>query len=160
MKSDFRISGRSVNPIVGILVSVLFLVALFMLARFFFTVLYYLSPLMLIATLVIDYRVVLEYIQWLVGLVRRNALLGVGAILLSVLGFPVVSAYLLIRAVFRRRIRQMEKEFEEKQEGEYIDYEELNREALDLKRLEERQKAAAREKEKQQNRGDYDQYFE
>lgn len=158
MKSDFRINGRKINPIFGILITVLFLVALFMLARFIFRILYFLSPLALIATLIIDYRVVLRFFQQLAGLVRRNALLGAGAILLSVLGFPIVTAYLLIKAIFNRRVRQMEEEATRRREGEYIEYEELDTEFLDLKQLEE-EKPDRKEDKKTDDRR-YDQYFE
>ena len=159
MKSDFRINGQRVNPVIGALFMVLFLVALFMLARFIFRILYFLSPIALIATLIIDYRVVVNYLKWLVTLVRGNTLLGAGAILLSVIGFPVVTAYLLVRAIFSRRVRQMEKEMETRRKGEYIEYEELDSEPLDLKELREEEPSRPQEKKKS-SESDYDQYFE
>ena len=149
---DFKIGGRQINPLVGILFTILFLVGLFMLARAIFRILYFLSPLILIATLVIDYKVVLGYIQTLINLTKRNAIVGIGAILLTVFGFPVVAAFLLGKALFNRKVRQIEKERKVQKEGELVDFEELDSKPLDLDRL--------KQAEKRRSSEEYDQFFE
>ncbi len=133
-----EINFNNNNPfssIIGIVLGILLLLGLFFIARFIFTILYYLSPLFLIAALVIDYKVVLGYGKWVVGLVKRNALLGAGAILLSVLGFPLLTVFLLGKALLKRQMKQAQREAEEQQVGDYIEYEELDSDSLDLPQI-------------------------
>ena len=100
----------------------------FIIARFIFNILYYLSPILLIATLIVDYKVVLGYVQWLIGLVKQSPLMGIGAIVLSALGFPVLTAFLLGKALFKKRIKQAQAEVRRTREGEFVEYEELEEE--------------------------------
>lgn len=136
-KKTFRSSDNPFNLIIGALFMVLFLVGLYYIARFIFTILLYLSPILLIATLVIDHKVVLGYIKWLVGLLKSSPVTGMIAVLVSVFGFPLVSAYLLGKALLKKRIRQVTEEAKVAREGEFIEYEELDSEPLDLTRLEQ-----------------------
>lgn len=145
------------NSIIGVILIVLFLVTLYFIARAIFTILYYLSPIMIVAALIIDHRVVLGYVKWLIGLLRDNLLLGIGATILSVLGFPVLSAFLLGKALFKRQVKKARQEAEEAREGEYIEYEELNSEELELPRLEKEERKRDRP-ENPDNR--YDDFFE
>ncbi|HMO37998.1 MAG TPA: hypothetical protein PKC76_01695 [Saprospiraceae bacterium] len=148
-------NGSPFNSIVSIIFMVVFLVALYILARFVFKVLYYLSPLMLIATLIIDYKVLVNYVQWLVNLTRRNAVFGIGAIVLSLVFFPVVSALLLGRALFKRQVRKAQEAQRGVQEGDYVDFEEIPEEKpLKLPRTEKQ----TREDEARKDR--YDQFFQ
>lgn len=134
----FNMPGRNnPNPLWSILIGVFFLVALFFVARFIFRILYFLSPLFLIAALIIDYKVVVNYGKWLVSLVKKNAVLGIGAIVMSIFGFPLVSVYLAGRALFNKRIKEAEQAYETKTQGEVVDFEELDSEPLQLRELEE-----------------------
>jgi hypothetical protein len=134
----FNIPGRrNPNPLWSILMGVFFLVVLFFLARFIFRILYFLSPIFLIAALIIDYKVVLNYGKWLVKMVKQNPIMGIGAIVLSIFGFPLVSVYLLGRALFNKRIKDVEQEFEKRTKGEMVDFEEIDSEPLRLRELEE-----------------------
>lgn len=136
--SRFNIPGRNNrNPLWSILMGVFFLVTLFFVARFIFRILYFLSPIFLIAALVIDHKVVLNYGKWLIKLVKQNAVMGIGAILMSVFGFPLVSVYLLGRALFNKRIKEAEQAFEVQTKGEVVEFEELDSEPLKLRELEE-----------------------
>ncbi|MCB0562659.1 MAG: hypothetical protein KDD09_27095, partial [Phaeodactylibacter sp.] len=113
-----------------------------------------LAPIMIIAALIIDYKVVLGYLKWLVGLLKENLLLGIGAIVLSVLGFPVLSVFLLGKALFKRQVRKSEEEGRVSQKGEYIEYEELDSEQLELPQIERETKR----QEPPDNQ--YDEFFE
>ena len=136
--SRFNIPGNNnQNPLWSILIGVFFLVALFFVARFIFRILYFLSPLFLIAALVIDYKVVVNYGKWLVNLVKQHAVFGIGAIIMTIFGFPLVSVYLAGRALFNKRIKQAEQAYETRTQGEVVDFEELDSEPLQLRELEE-----------------------
>lgn len=136
--SRFNIPGRNNrNPLWSILIGVFFLVALFFVARFIFRILYFLSPLLIIAAAIIDHTVIVNYAKWLVKLVKQNAVMGIGAIVMSVFGFPLVSVYLLGRALFNKRIKEAEQAFETQTKGEVVEFEELDSEPLKLRELEE-----------------------
>ncbi|MCB0569555.1 MAG: hypothetical protein KDC66_07325 [Phaeodactylibacter sp.] len=124
-RKNINIEGNPFSSFFGIIFIVLFLVGLYFLARFIFTILYYLSPILLIATLIVDYKVVVRYVQWLIALVRQNPLMGAGSIALSVLGFPVLAAFLLGKALFKKRVKQAQADAIRSREGEFVDFEEL-----------------------------------
>lgn len=130
-RKDINFEGNPFSSIFGIIFVLLFLVGLYFIARFIFNILYYLSPILLIATLIVDYKVVLGYAQWLIGLVKQNPLMGIGAIVLSALGFPVLTAFLLGKALFKKRIKQAQAEVRRTREGEFVEYEELEEEVQD-----------------------------
>jgi len=119
---DFRFDSLG-----AILALVLFFVALFFIARGIFFVLSYLAPVLLLGTVLLDYRTLTGFGKWLWGLLQRNPLLGVLAVLLTVVGFPVVCAVLFGKAYLNRKVRKMEEEMEAAR-GEYIEFEEVEEE--------------------------------
>ena len=155
-RTEFNSSSNNpFNSIFSILMVILVMVGLFFLARFIFTILYYLSPIMLIAALVIDHKVVTGYVQWIFGLLKKNPILGIGSLLLTILGFPIVTAFLLGRALFRKRVKQAQEEGTRRRQGEFIEYEELDSEPLELPEL----KKEETKKDKPGNQA-YDDFFE
>jgi hypothetical protein len=141
---EFQMRG---NTWTAMIVLILLLVGLFFLARGVFWLLSMLAPVLLIAALIIDYKVAVGYVKWLIRLVKQNWVFGLGAVLLTVIGYPVVFAFLFGKALLNRRIQQAQ---EEALEGDYIDFEEVSKEGrVELPPL--------REKEK---RTDYDNLFE
>lgn len=109
---------------------IVFLIGMFYVAQFVFRILYFLAPFMLIATLIINYRVVTGYLQWVLALVKRNPVMGIGAGILTVLGFPIVSAFLLVKAIMLKKVDQAQEKARIRREGELIDYEEVDSEEL------------------------------
>ena len=105
---------------------VIVLIAVFFIARGIFWLLSYLAPILLIAAAIIDHRVIINYVKWLIDLTKRNILVGLGAIVLSVIGYPVVFALLLGRALMNRKIKDMEDQERLQREGQLVDYEELD----------------------------------
>lgn len=142
------------NSLIAILVLVLFFVGMYYIARSIFWVLSWLAPVMLIATLILDYRVVTGYFKWLWRTLNRTPLLGIGAIALTVFGYPVISGFLLVKALLNRQVRRMREEQpehppENPQIGEYIDYEEIRREEIEY-----------RERREQRGDNEYDNLFQ
>ena len=134
-------SNKSDNPwsaIVGVAVIVIFMVGLFMLARFVFRILAFLSPIMLIAALIIDYTVVTDYLKWVRNTFRRDAIAGVIIGILSVIGFPVLSGYFLVRALLKKQVKKAKAEYERKRDGDLVEYEELETDFPPRFRKEER----------------------
>lgn len=135
-RKEVNFKGNPLNSIVGIIVMILFLIGLWFLAKFIFRILFYLSPIMLIAAFIIDKHVVTGYIKWLGRLFKKNAVYGIGATVLSILGMPVVSTFLLGKALFRKKIKEMEEQQRNIEQGELVDYEELDSEPLQLPDME------------------------
>ena len=151
------------NPLsflISIGIAVLVLVALFMLARFIFTILMYAAPILLVAALIIDYKTVVNYGKWLIALTKRQTILGIVAIVLTVVGFPVVAAFLFGKALLTNRLKDKNKTTQQQEEqaqlGEYIDYEEVKEEKIDLSQFERRKDRQTR------NRGgnEYERLFD
>lgn len=147
-----------VNPfssIFSILIMVLIFVGLFFLAKGIFNLLALLAPILLIATAVIDYKVILNYGKWLLDLLRKDLLVGIGGILLTVFGFPIIAGFLFVKALLYRKLKKMNQGYQEQTTGEYLEYEEIKDEeptSLELPRIEK--------KEKQEKKGnDYEQLF-
>lgn len=121
------------SPMFGGIISMVFMVltiiALFYIAQFVFKVLWAISPIIFIAALILDFKGVTNYGKWLINLTKRNLLMGVVAILLSFLGFPFVSLFLLGKAMFKKKVKEAQAQYEEAagvpKDAEYIEYEEV-----------------------------------
>ncbi len=112
------IQFNSRNTIWSAIVAILFFVALFFVAQGIFRLLSYISPFLLIATLIINYRVVVDYGRWLVELFQRNPLGGLLGAIFTIIGFPVVSAYLFGKALLMRKINKMGEQFQQQFGGQ------------------------------------------
>lgn len=121
-RKEFKIQGNTWGMIALLVVG---LIAVFIIARGIFWLLSLVAPILLIAAAIIDHRVIVNYAKWLVDLTKRNILVGLGAILLSIVGYPVVFALLLGRALMNRKLKDMEAQERVHRDGELIDYEEL-----------------------------------
>ena len=133
INSPFRRStGNPLGNWIGIIMMVVIIVGLFFVLRGIFNLLYFLAPILLIATLIIDYKVVLNYIKQLGSLFARNPLYGIGATALTFFLYPIVFVVLLFRAFTGKRIRQFQQARETETQGEFVDYEVLDEEPLDL----------------------------
>jgi len=136
---EYRFGGNNNSPfsgIVGILVGVLFILGLFYFLKFLFNLLWILLPVLLIITAVIDYKVFLSYGKWIVRLFQRNWIAGAVAGFLSVVGAPVVTLFLLGKALFQKKVKEAKAAQEEQVQGEYVEFEEVDSEPLELPQLE------------------------
>lgn len=124
---EFKFGGKQ-NPLGSfgpIIILVLGFVALYFFAKAAFTVLSFIAPVLLILALILDYTVITDYVKFIWKMLRENPLYGIVAIILSFLGFPIVSGFLALRAYLRRRTKTFVKQ---QQDGKYIDYEEVTEE--------------------------------
>ncbi|MCB0629206.1 MAG: hypothetical protein R2824_05155 [Saprospiraceae bacterium] len=115
--------GSPMSTITGIIIAVLFFLLLFYLTKIVFTVLWYAAPILFIASLIIDHTVFLGYAKWIGGQLKKNAIVGIGAIVLSALLFPLTALFLLGKALFRKKVKDAQRDYEIRTKGELIDYE-------------------------------------
>ena len=137
----------------GLIFLVLFFVMLFFLAKGIFTILSWAAPVLIIAALLINYQTVLGFLKYLWKLLLRKPLAGILAIILSVLGFPIVSGFLFGKAILDRRVKRIQSEIRRHHEGELVDYEEVREgdaEVLDINTLPPAEK----------RRNTYEQFFD
>jgi hypothetical protein len=115
--------------IIGAIVLIIMLFALLSLARITYRLLTFIAIPLLIATAIIDYKVLVGYVHWIVNLIKRNALLGIILAVLSLIAYPVTVSLLFGRALLQRTLRnaikENEKQTAQKQLGEYVDFEEI-----------------------------------
>lgn len=126
--------------------------ALFWLAKSIFWILSYLAPVFLIITLILNYKIVVNYLKMLWNNIKTKPLYGVLLTALSVIGFPIVAFLLFGKALLDRKVKSIEKQMEEKVEGEYVDYEIVDEKKLELPPMEK--------VEKTKEDDTYDKFFE
>ncbi len=117
------------NSIMGLIFMILFFVMLFFIARGIFTLLAWAAPVLIVLALIINYRTVLGYLKYLWNLLRRRPLMGILGIVLTGIGFPIVSGFLLGKAVLDKRIQSFQQQMQRHYEGELVDYQEVTEDA-------------------------------
>jgi hypothetical protein len=137
-KSEFSIGG---NSIIGAIVMVVTLIGIYFIAGFIIALLYKWAWLLLVPAAIIDFKVITGYFRWLGRLTRSNMATGLAAIVFSALFYPFVSIFLFGKALFKRKIKQVEQEVKKQQDGEFVEFEELTDEApLELPEIKKPQK--------------------
>lgn len=125
----------------GLILMALFFVAMFFILGGIFKILAWLAPVLIVLAVIINYRTVINYGKTLWSLLRRNPLMGILGVVLTVIAFPVVSAYLFGRSLFDRKLRRLEQDYTRRKQGEFVDYEEIveDDDHLELPELKRRQ---------------------
>ncbi len=119
------------NGIVGFAFMVMIFVALFFLAKGLFTVLSWVAPVLIIGALIINYKTILNFIKFMWALLKRNPLGGILGIVLSVIGFPILSGVLFGKAILDRKVKKLSEAYQARTEGEFVEFEEVIREERD-----------------------------
>ena len=127
-----RFEFNTQNTIAAIVILAIIFFALFWIARGIFTILTYVAPFLLIATLIINYKIVVNYGKWLWKQLSNNPIMGVIAIVLTIVGFPLVSFMLFGKALLDRKVRQVQEEVQMEHQGSFADYEIIEDNTLEL----------------------------
>ena len=113
------------NGIIGFVFLVMLFVGLFFLAKGIVTLLAWISPVLIVGALLINYRTIINYFRFILSLLQRNPLTGIIAIVLSVIGFPILSGVLFGKAILDRKVKKLVEAHQARQQGEYVEYEEV-----------------------------------
>ncbi len=138
--TNFKFNG---NFWIGIGAMILVMIGLFYIAKGVFTLLAWAAPVLLIITLIIRHEVVLSYGKMLINLVKRNPLMGIVAIVLSIVGFPVVAFALFGKALLDRKIGQLGQKREKAYQDEFVEYEEIQEESLELPQMDTKKSSSS-----------------
>ncbi len=155
MQERRNVDINPLSSIFGVLTMVLIFVGLFYIVGGIGKLLGLIAPILIVATAIIDYKVLLNYGKWLLNLLKKDILMGIGGILLTVIGFPFVVGFLFVKALLYRKVKKMNKQFEEGSSEGFLEYEEIQDDApspLELPTLEND------ESEKKKS-NDYEQLF-
>jgi hypothetical protein len=121
------------NGIIGFVFLILIFVALFFLAKGVFTILSWIAPVLILGALLINYRTILNYFKFMLSLLQRNPLGGIVGIVLSVIGFPILSGVLFGKAILDRKVKKLVDAREARKESEFVEFEEVIREDRETK---------------------------
>lgn len=110
----------------GLLITAGVLILLYFVAKAIFNVLYFLAIPLLIATVFIKHQVLINYFKNIGSLFKRSPVLGIGAGLLSAFFYPVVIGFLFFQAMMHRKVDKIQKDIDNKKDGEYVTYEEVD----------------------------------
>lgn len=119
----------SLNPLFSVLIFLAVVIGIFFAAQFIYKILLWASPVLLLLTFILDYRVPINFVKLLIAFTRQNLIAGIFFIVLSVIFFPVISLFLLFKAMFNKKVKKFTDQV--KQENEtYVPYEEVEDEPL------------------------------
>ncbi len=133
------------NPgqwLVGLLMLIAFFFVLFYMVKGIYSILSMVAPVLLLITAIINYRVITGYLGMLWSVFKNNWIVGLLGAILTVVGFPFVSGFLFFKAIVGRKINSIQAELQQKQQGEYVDYEDLTEEPPEQLILKEPEKRA------------------
>lgn len=148
-------SSSPLNGIMWITMVVFSIYLLFFIAKGIFSLLMYASPILIIASFFLDKSVIINFGKFLYNKVKTEPLIGIGAIALSFFAFPILSGYLFLKSLIKNKIGKKVKEFEEREKGEYADFEVVEDDFLQLPELEKPTNAT-----KNKKTDSYDEYTE
>ncbi len=113
------------NGIIGFAFMVLLFVGLFFIAKGVFTILAWVAPVLIVLALLINYRTVLNYLKFMLGLLQRNPLGGIIGILLSFFGFPILAGVLFGKSILDRKVKKLNEAYQAEKDGEFVEFEEI-----------------------------------
>ncbi|MBL7832239.1 MAG: hypothetical protein JNK41_14525 [Saprospiraceae bacterium] len=105
------------------------------------------SPVVILVTLILDYKVFASFGKLLMAFVKQNIIVGVSFIVLSAFLFPVISLFLLGKALLKRKINKFEEKIRQ-EENTFTTYEEVEEPIINV---------AKKDQDKKYN---YDKLFE
>ena len=106
------------GPVIGLII---FLVLAYFVIKGLFTVLAIAAPFLLLAAAIIDYTVIIDYARFIYKMLKENPIFGLVAIVLTIVGYPVVFGYLFAKARMRRRVKKYAEKVENEQ-NRFDDY--------------------------------------
>ncbi len=137
-KNEKYFASRSpLSGVIPLLLFVGFFFLLYKLATGIFTILSWLTIPFILIALILDYTVVTDYFKYIFNLIQKRPVMGVGLGVLTIFGYPFVSAFLAFRAYMSKKISDFQNGGQTKQE-KYTEYEEVEEDDfLELEPLEE-----------------------
>jgi len=128
-----KASGGIGGGILGILMVVVVVMLAWFAVKSIWSILLFVAPVLFIATLFMKRSVIVDYVKFIGKTFKENPgkgfLYGAG----SVVGYPLVSAYLFVKALMLYQIEKRfgKKEEEEEEEEKFTEYEEVEEQEVE-----------------------------
>jgi hypothetical protein len=148
---------RKVSPLMAMLAFIAIMVLLFYVAKGVFWILSFVAPVLFLITLVINRHVVFDYGRSLMKLTKTNPFMGIAAIVLSFVAFPLVSAFLFGKALLMKKVDSLKDNLRKEEEAEFTEYEEIEED--DPLVLDDLEPLKEKEILKESNDSEYDDLF-
>ena len=165
--------GNKGFSFVNIIPAILMLIAAFYvigyIASGIYTILEFVAIGLFIITAIINHKVILDYGKMLINLVKRNPLMGIAGIILTVFFHPLVALFLFGKALLLRKVDKIKKDFQggaataqNRNDEGYTEFEEIEDTSTpnDNAKPEIVELPPLKEKPKQSQRNDYEDLFE
>ncbi len=133
------------------------MVLLFYVAKGVFWILSFVAPILFLITLVINRHVVFDYARSLMRLTKSSPFMGIAAIVLSFVAFPLVSAFLFGKALLMKKVDSLKENLKKEEEAEFTEYEEIEED--DPLVLDDLEPLKEKEILKESNDSEYDDLF-
>ncbi len=121
------------NSWLGIIIIVAIIVFIFFIIQNLYKLFALLAPVFLILTAILDYRVIAKFGIVIYELLRYRTVLGILAVIFSIIGLPFVSAAMFFNAFMNFKTKRRNKK-------RYIDYEDVSDKDDDILILEDKEK--------------------
>lgn len=126
---EFSVGGNqrpmgNFGPIIGL---ILFLVIAYFVIKGLFTILAIAAPFLLLLAAILDHTVIIDFGKFIFKMLKENPIFGLVAIVLTIVGYPVVFGYLFAKAWMRRRMKKYGEQVQ-KERNRYDEYEEVKAE--------------------------------
>lgn len=156
--------------IINLIPAILMLIAVFIavgyIASGIYQILEFIALGLFLITLGLDIaygrKVILGFAKTLINLTRKNPLMGVISIGLTFFFHPLVALFLFGKAMLLRKVDNLKKDFETRQQDQYAEYEEVDTSYEEVPDDKPKliELPPLREKPKQERRNDYEDLFE
>ncbi len=121
------------NSWLGIIIIVAIIIFIFFIIQNLYKLFALLAPVFLILTAILDYRVIAKFGIVIYELLRYRTVLGILAVIFSIIGLPFVSAAMFFNAFMNFKTKRRNKK-------RYIDYEDVSDKDDDILILEDKDK--------------------
>ena len=118
----FRFSG-----LMGFIAMILVLMFMYFIITGAWKLLAVAAPVLIVLALIINYKTIVNFLRFMLGLLQRNVLSGIIAIILCVVLFPFLSGILFGKSILDRKVNKLRKAQQAQDQGEFVDYEEVIR---------------------------------
>ena len=117
-QNNFQYRSSPLGGVIGLLVIMGIIYLLFLTVKGVWTILAFLAPILFIIAMILRFRVVTDYGKMLWNTIKEEPVRGIAYTALSVIGFPLVSAFLFFKAFTLRKVEKMSR-------PKYDEYEEV-----------------------------------
>ena len=106
-QTNFQYRSNPLGGVIGLLVIIGIVYLLFLTVKGVWNILAFLAPILFIIAMVLRFKVVTDYGKMLWNTTKEEPVRGIAYTILSVLGFPLVSAFLFFKAFTLRKVEKV-----------------------------------------------------